>query len=386
MMEAASPFLNTYKRFPVTFLRGEGVHLFDTAGKEYLDLLAGIAVVSIGHAHPKLAKAIATQASQLIHTSNLFSNEPNIQLAAKLTSLVDGTFRVFFSNSGTEAIECAIKFARKAAAGKRSTVVCAERSFHGRTLAALAATGQPQKWKGFEPLPAGFVHARFNDLKHFEESIDDSTCAVLLEPIQGEGGVYPATLEFLAGIRKLCDERGALLLFDEIQSGCGRTGSWFSWQQLGARPDVFVTAKGLGGGFPIGCCLVSHELSHHFQPGDHGSTFGGGPLASAAALTVLSVIEEEGLLENSKEIGALLAEELQSLPHVLEVRGRGLMLGVQLDSDIAAQVTTQALEMGVIINAVASSTLRITPPLCLSEKDALHGVSVLGDILSNIQG
>ncbi|MCB0360498.1 MAG: aspartate aminotransferase family protein, partial [Bdellovibrionales bacterium] len=365
-----APLLNTYKRSPIVFKRGRGVFLYDSNGKEYIDCLAGLAVVSLGHANERLAEVICNQAATLVHVSNLFWTEPMAKLARVLVQHSGEGYRVFFGNSGAEATECALKIARKRGAGARSKVVAAERSFHGRTFASLAATGQPAKWKGFEPLPEGFVHCPFNQLAAWDAAIDDRTAAVLVEPIQGEGGVHPATDEFLSGLRKLCDERGALLVFDEIQSGMGRSGSWWAWQQYDVRPDVFLSAKALANGLPIGACIVDERVAEVFQPGDHGSTFGGGPVVCAAALEAIAIIESERLCEHAKEKGALLAEMLSGVSGVVEVRGKGMMVAAELESGLqSARVAEAALEQGLVVNNVTPSAIRFTPPLVITEEE-----------------
>lgn len=376
--------LSTYKREPIKFVRGTGCQLIDSKGNNFLDFLAGIAVVSVGHAHPKVVRAISEQAASLIHVSNLFWTEPGMELSNKLSSISGTPFKSFLCNSGTESIECAIKFARKATPESKSKIVCAQQSFHGRTLAALAATGQPAKWQGFDPMPAGFAHATFNDVSSFSEEMDDSCAAVLVEPIQGEGGIHPANQEFLHQLRDLCTQRGILLIFDEIQTGCGRTGSWWAWQKYGVTPDVFVTAKGLANGLPIGACLVRTELAGAFTYGDHGSTFGGSPVPCAAALATLQVIEEDGLIERATILGDLLATLLGEVKFVQSVRGAGLMRAAQLTEPKAAEVKDKALSLGLIVNNVRPDAIRITPPLCITEAEIRLGVDRLKEAIATV--
>lgn len=378
--------METYRRPPILFVAGHDATVIDDAGNEYLDFLAGIAVISLGHADPEVADAVAKQARTLVHVSNLFWTQPGITLSRKMNTISGGGFKVFFANSGTEAIECAIKLTRKAAGPDRSTIVCAENSFHGRTLAALAATGQPKKWKGFEPIPEGFCHAIFNDLSSFEKCITERTAAVLIEPIQGEGGVVPATDEFLHGLRDLCSARGVLFILDEIQTGCGRTGEWWAWQDYKVRPDIFVAAKGLANGFPIGACIAREEVAAQFQVGDHGSTFGGGPIAATAALRTLELLEERGFREFAREKGALLRSGLETIPHAQHVRGKGLLSAIQFDAAIGEDVARQALQDGLIVNSVRPDTLRIAPPLCVTKAEIAHGVEILRSSVTKVLG
>jgi acetylornithine/N-succinyldiaminopimelate aminotransferase len=382
---ALNSIMPTYKRAPLAMVRGRGCLLYDTNGKEYLDLLAGVAVVSVGHAREEVVCAISEQAQQLIHTSNYFWNQPACQLSQKLNKISGNGYQVFFCNSGTEATECAIKLARKWGSNKgKHKIIAADRSFHGRTLAALAATGQPAKWEGFSPLPTGFTHCKINDIDAWDAAIDDSTAAILLEPIQGEGGIFPASKEFLSKLHKICSERNVLFMLDEIQTGCGRTGSWWAWQQLGVRPDVFLSAKGLANGIPIGACLARDKIATLFQPGTHGSTFGGGPVACAAALATLDVLEKNNYLTAAKVLGSYLQEALLSLPKIIEVRGMGLMIGAQLDSDISEKVTQLCFEKGLIVNHLTSSVIRITPPLCITQAQLDHAVRILDSVLRTL--
>jgi predicted acetylornithine/succinylornithine family transaminase len=372
--------MNTYKRTPVTFVRGEGALLFDDCGRRYIDCLAGIAVASAGHANKEVAAAIAEQASELVHVSNLYHTQPMKELAAKLHSITGGWGRVFFCNSGAEANECAIKLARKWSGG-RHKVLCAEGGFHGRTLATLAATGQPEKWRGFEPLPEGFAHLPYNDLGAFERAVDEKTAAVLVEPIQGERGVIPAQIEFLRGLRKLCSERKLMLIFDEIQSGMGRTGTWWAFQGLGVRPDAFTSAKALANGLPMGACIADDAFASAFGPGDHGTTFGAGPVVCRAASATIQYIERRALLDNARARGEQLASLLEKIPQIREVRGRGLMLGAVLRDGKAGEAARAALDAGVIVNAVGDDVLRFTPPLVIDAAQISEAAHIVGGIL-----
>ncbi|MDX2284052.1 MAG: acetylornithine transaminase [Bacteroidia bacterium] len=380
----AAHVMGTYKRQPVEFVRGEGVYLFDAGGKRYLDLLAGIAVCSVGHAHPYLTRALSEQAATLIHTSNLYLTAPQARLARRLCELSDFE-RVFFANSGAEANEAAIKIARKHGRSLRETkhrIVTATNSFHGRTLATVTATGQPKYSAPFAPLPPGFDYVPFNDIEALTAAVDDDTAAILLEPIQGEGGIHPATPEYLAAARRLADDSGALLIFDEVQTGLGRTGKLWAYQGYGVVPEIMTLAKGLGGGVPIGACLARGAAAETLIPGDHGSTFGGNPLAAAAANAVLDILADEGLTQNAAVVGGVLADLLRDigrrLPNVItEVRGAGLMIGIGLSAPIARSVVAEALERGLVINATGDDTLRLLPPLNLTEAEAQAGVNLL---------
>ncbi|MCO6432408.1 MAG: acetylornithine transaminase [Deltaproteobacteria bacterium] len=370
------PLLNTYGRYPIVITRGEGCRLFDQNGKSYLDFLAGIAVISAGHSNPQVAAAVCDQIGKLAHVSNLFYNPPMMELAVKLNEIT-GWGKVFFSNSGAEANECAIKLVRKWAGDGRYKILCAIESFHGRTLGSLAATGQPAKWKGFEPLPEGFVHLPYNDLPAFEAAIDGKTAAILIEPIQGEGGVQPATQEFLSGLRELCTSKNIALVFDEVQSGIGRTGHWWAFQSYGVKPDLFTSAKALGNGLPIGACIADSPFSEALVPGDHASTFGGGAVVSRGALAAIEFLESEKCLANATAMGGLLSEVLVTMDGVKEVRGHGLMLGVVLTQDRAKDVASKALELGLIVNAVRDNVLRLTPPLTITEADVHEACALL---------
>lgn len=372
----------TYKRHDVTFTSGRGATLFDEGGKAYIDLLGGIAVAGVGHAHPTVARAIAAQASTLMGVSNLFYTQPMIDLAADLHSLTG--MHSFFCNSGAEAIECAIKLARRWGAkkpGSPTRIVAAEGSFHGRTMAALSATGQPAKAAPFAPLLPGFDHVPFGDMGALEAALDDDVVAVLLEPIQGEAGVVVPPPDYLSAVRSLCDEAGVLLILDEIQTGLGRTGKWFAHEHYGVAPDILCLAKSLGAGLPIGACLATDVVAEAFQPGDHASTFGGNPVACAAALAVLGVMRSSSLVDRSAEGGEYLARRLaEAFPDAVEIRGKGMMVGVELDRPVAAEVVAEALAAGVVINNTSPTTLRFVPPLVISDEQIDEATEILGEV------
>jgi len=374
----------TYSPPPVTFVRGEGSRLWDDTGKAYLDFLSGLAVTSLGHAHPAVADAICTQARTLLHVSNLYGTEPGPRVAAILDRLVDaGGGRIFFTNSGAEANECAIKLARKWGGRGRHVVVSAYGSFHGRTLATLHATGQPAKHEPFQPLPEGFRHVAWADAGALESALDPSVAAVLLEPVQGEGGVIPGNQGYFEAVRRLCDERGALLIVDEIQTGLGRTGRWFGFQHFGIRPDVVTVAKALGNGMPVGACWARDDVARAFEPGDHGSTFGGQPLAAAAAAAVLSVMEIEDVPARATAAGRRLATGLSALDGVTGVRGLGLLLAAELEEGKEAQpVVAAALDAGLVVNAVTPTAIRLAPSLLVADGEIDEAVGILGEVLA----
>ena len=385
--------MNVYGRQPVAFVRGEGALLWDTDGKRYLDFLAGIAVMSVGHSHPKVVEAIREQAGTLTHVSNLFYTEPQAILAERLHDLL-GWGKVFFSNSGAEANECALKLARRWARARgsadRSGIVVALGSFHGRTFTTLAATGQPHKHEPFAPLPAWFTYVPLNDEDALDEAVGDETTAVLLEVVQGEGGVRLATPEYLTAARKFCEERGAALIFDEVQTGLGRTGKWFAFQHYDIAPDIVTLAKALGGGLPIGACIARDDVADAFKPGDHATTFGGGPVPCAAALAVLDVIETEGLVARAAEAGEKLIAALASATTgnraVAEIRGLGLLIAVELTGDWAAEIVGKALAKGLIVNNLAPNAIRLAPPLIVSDDQIEQAVVILAGILSEYGG
>jgi predicted acetylornithine/succinylornithine family transaminase len=375
--------MQTYARWPVEFVEGHGATLIDSTGASYLDLTSGIAVASVGHAHPDVALAIAEQAGRLVHVSNLYSTRPQSELADRLAALTHGKLS-FFCNSGAEAIEAALKLARKWAGVRRGRrtfrVIAAEGGFHGRTFGALAATGQPKKREPFEPLPPGFTHVPFGDTAALESELGDDVAAVLLEPVQGEGGVVVPPEGYLEGVRVLCDEHDVLLIFDEIQTGIARTGHWFAYQHYGVVPDVMCLAKGIAGGLPMGICMASPEVAAAFQPGDHASTFGGGPVQSAAALAVLDVIEREGLVERAEIAGRRFVEGLKAIvPTGADVRGLGLLLGVELTSPTARRVAEEAFARGVLVNDATPHVVRVAPPLVITDEEIDRALAVLGD-------
>ena len=383
-MSARSFLMSTYPPAPVTFVRGEGSRLWDDKGKTYLDFLCGLGVTSLGHAHPEVAEAICAQAGKLLHVSNLFGNEVGPDVAETLNRLVDsGDGATFFCNSGAEANECAIKLARKWGGRGRHVVLSAYASFHGRTLATLHATGQPAKHEPFQPLPEGFRHVAFGDAAAVESALTPDVAAVLLEVVQGEGGVNPVPEGYLAQIRRLCDERGALLIVDEVQTGLARTGEWFAFQHEGVRPDVVTMAKALGNGVPIGACWARDEVASAFVPGDHATTFGGQPLATAAAQAVLRIMQREDAPARAAAAGRKLVAALQDLDAVKEVRGRGLLLAAELGPDADAKaIASRALEAGLVINAVSDTALRLAPALLVTDSEIEEAVATLKEALS----
>ena len=377
--------MHTYPPPAVTFVRGEGSRLWDVDGKAYLDFLGGLAVTSLGHAHPVVADAVATQASTLLHVCNLYGNEIGPEVAGTIDRLMGGGGRVFFTNSGAESNECALKLARKWAGYGRHMVVSALGSFHGRTLATLHATGQPAKHEAFQPLPEGFRHVAWNDVDALAGALDPTVAAVLLEPVQGEGGVNPADAEYFQAVRRLCTERQILFMVDEVQTGLGRTGSWFAHQHLGVVPDVVTMAKALGNGMPIGACWARSDVADAFVPGDHGTTYGGQPLATAAARAVLSVMEAEDVPTRALKAGEDLIAALEVLPQVAGVRGRGLLLGVALVDGIDSKAVTQlAMERGLVVNAVSPTTVRLAPSLLVTRDEIDEAVTILAGVLADV--
>lgn len=381
-------YLPTFKRFPLAFERGSGSKLYDVDGIEYIDLLAGIAVCNVGHCHPTLVEAVRKQAGELMHISNFFVSPPQVNLSKKLVE-ISKLDRVFLTNSGAESVEGAIKIARKYATtkGRGGHVISMENSFHGRTLATIA-TGQEKYQKGFAPIPAGFSQVPFNDIEALRAAISNDVAAVILEPVQGEGGVRPAEMEYLKAVRELCDEHDVVLILDEVQCGVGRTGKWFAHQHYGIKPDIMTLAKGLGGGFPVGAILCSERVSEAIDFGDHGTTFGGNPLACAAALATISVIETEELCERAAEKGKLLMESLSDRKHqfpiIDHVRGKGLMIGVVLKKE-AAPLVKMLLEKGVVANATAGNVLRLVPPLNIPDEDLNEALVKIDECLLKLQ-
>ncbi|HEX2392294.1 MAG TPA: acetylornithine/succinylornithine family transaminase [Solirubrobacterales bacterium] len=380
--------MRTYRRAPVDFVRGEGAWLWDADGKRYLDFLTGISVCSLGHCHPAVVEAVREQVGRLMHVSNLFYTEPMARLARRLSESSLGG-RVFFANSGTEAVECAIKIARKHAHGRgiaEPEIVSFEGDFHGRSYGALAATPNLAKNPALGPMLPGFRAVPRGDAAALRAAVGERTAAVLIEPIQGEAGVHPIPDEALLAAREACDERGALLVLDEIQTGIGRTGSLWAFQQTPVRPDVMTTAKALGGGVPIGACVTGPAAAEVLEPGDHGSTFAGGPVATAAALAVLETIDDPALLRGVRELGRELCDALAALEGVREVRGRGLMVGVGLEDGIeAAAVGADLLRRGLIVNVPAPDTLRLLPPLTVARDQVREAVGLIGESLARYE-
>jgi acetylornithine/N-succinyldiaminopimelate aminotransferase len=376
--------MRTYRRAPVDFVRGVGPLLWDADGKEYLDFLTGISVCSLGHCHPAVVEAVREQAGRLMHVSNLFYTEPMARLAERLSESSLGG-RVFFANSGTEAVECAIKIARKHAHGRgvaAPEIISFEGDFHGRSYGALAATPGLASNEALGPMLPGFRSVPRNDAGTLREAVGERTAAVLIEPIQGEAGVQPISDEALLAARQACDEAGALLILDEIQTGMGRTGSLWAYEQTPVRPDVLTSAKALGGGVPIGACVTGPAAADVLEPGDHGSTFAGGPVATSAALAVLDVIDDPGLLRRVRELGSQLRDGLEALDGVGETRGRGLMVGVGLEAGIDAQaVAADLLQRGLVVNVPAVATLRLLPPLLIDSSHVERAVGLIGESL-----
>ena len=423
----ACPIMPTYGAPPVMFVKGEGCRLWDLHGKEYLDFLSGLAVVSLGHSHPAVAEAVSAQARKLQHVSNLFATEHNGEVALVLDRLLAGgggqggghseSGQVFFCNSGAEANEAALKLARRWAGHGRYKVISAFRSFHGRTLATLHATGQPEKHEPFQPLPEGFRHVPYGDIGELERAVDEHTAAVFLEPIMAEGGVIVPPAGYLTEVRVLCDERGLLMMLDEVQTGLGRTGKWFAHQHENGsgtskdssarknnsravsgdavagtsdpawRPDVVTMAKALGNGMPIGACWAKAEVAAAFRPGDHATTFGGQPLATAAARAVLATMEEMDAPAVAEQMGAKLRSQLETLEEVAQVRGRGLLLASELkpealDGRPAAEIASQCLEAGLVVNALTPTAIRWAPPFVITENDIAEAVGVFGKVVA----
>ena len=378
--------MHTYGRFPFVIEKGEGCWCWDTEGKKYLDMIGGIAVNMLGYGDPYLAEAIGEQAKNIIHTSNLFYTIPQAKLAKRLTELA-GMKKAFFCNSGAEANEAALKLARKAAKltgnENKTKIVSAYKSFHGRTMGAITATGQEKYQKSFMPLVPGFQYIEYNNVKELD-IIDDDTCAVIMEPIQGESGVHPATCEFLSALRKKCDEHNVALIFDEVQTGMGRTGKIFAYMHYGVKPDIITSAKMLGGGFPMGCCMCNEKYKDVFTPGDHASTFGGTPLACTAAMTVLDRMEELNLLDNCTKQGEYFMAQLETLPFVKEVRGKGLIIGVEFDRDITKKIAAKGFEKGLIINSIGDRIIRFVPPLIINKEEIDFVINTIKEIIGEL--
>jgi len=387
MNRADQVIAKTYNRFPIVLTKGQGCRLWDAEGREYIDFVSGIAVCNLGHAHPKVSEALSKQADVLLHVSNLYYTEPQTELAYRLTqnSFAD---RVFFCNSGAEANEAAIKLARKYVKDKgekeRYRIITMEKSFHGRTMATLSATGQDKIKKGFEPVLEGFDHIPFNDIEALRKSIGPSTCAVLLEPIQGEGGVRCPDPDYLKAVRRLCDETGILLIFDEIQTGMGRTGKLFAYEHFGIEPDIMTLAKALANGLPIGAMLAREDVAESFGPGAHASTFGGTPIVTAASIQVVKVLLEENIIGHCAEMGAYFKEKLSGLKagheSIVDVRGMGLLLGMKLNIEGDA-IVNSCMEKGFLINCIQGNILRFIPPLIVEKEEIDALVACLDGIL-----
>ena len=379
--------METYRRFPVVLVRGEGARVWDSDGKEYLDFVAGIAVCSLGHSNPKVVEAIKKQVGILTHVSNLYYIEPQIYLA-KLLAENSFADKVFFCNSGAEANEAAIKLARKYAhehmEGNKYEIITMEDSFHGRTLATVAATGQKKFHVGFDPLPEGFRYVPFNDISAIEDAITEKTCAVMVEPIQGEGGIRVPADDYLRHLRKLCDDKEILLILDEIQVGMGRTGTLFAYEESGIKPDMMTLAKALGNGFPVGAMLATDKVASSFVPGNHASTFGGNPLGMAAGVAVMNSLLQDGVLENCNEVGSYFFKKLEELKKkhsiINEVRGKGLIIGVEL-SIPGEDIVKEAMEKGVLINCTNGNILRFVPPLIIDKKDVDCVIDILDEVI-----
>lgn len=380
-------YMPVFARYNIVLDHGDGPYLYDTNGKKYIDYLAGIAVNVVGHNYKPLVDAISRQAAKMIHCSNLYYTEVQIEAAEKLKKL-SGMDKVFFGNSGAEANEGAIKLARKYATDidpEKIQIISAVHSFHGRTLATLTATGQDHYHHGFGPLPEGFVYVPFNDIEALEAKMSDKTCAVMLEAIQGEGGVHVPDEDYLPKVRALCDKYNAVLIFDEVQCGMGRTGTFFGCQQFGVKPDIVTLAKGLAGGVPIGAFMATDKVANAFKPGDHGSTFGGNPLACAAACVVLDALVNDNLMENAKEVGAYLKAKFDTYKEkyptlIKEVRGRGLILGMELTRP-GREIANECLDWGAIINCTAGNVLRFVPPLNITKAHVDELITILDKVL-----
>lgn len=385
--------MHTYGRLPIALVRGEGTRVWDADGRVYLDFLTGLAVNSLGHRHPRVVEAVVEAAGSLLHTSNLYHIRPQAELAAKLAE-VSGLDRAFFCNSGAEANEAAIKLARRFAkrhvGADRFEIVTANGSFHGRTLATVTATGQPKYHEGFEPLPAGFRYVPLNDIAALEAAVGEATCAVLLEPIQGEGGVHPCTPEYLRAARALCDRHGIPLILDEVQTGMGRTGRMFAFEHYDVRPDILTLAKALGGGVPIGAMLATERVAQGFEPGSHASTFGGNPLATTVALAVVETLVEERLPARAARAGARIVEAVKGLAKrhpdkVGAVRGMGLMIGVELQVS-GTPILAAAQQRGLLLNVIADRVLRLLPPLNVTDAEIDEAMAILSAVFDELDG
>jgi acetylornithine/N-succinyldiaminopimelate aminotransferase len=379
---------STYKRQPLLLVKGRGSWVWDSAGNKYLDFFSGLAVNNVGNNNPKVVKAIKAQAGTIMHTSNIFMTEPMLEVAKILGEHFGG--QVFFCNSGAEANEAAIKLARKWGSknGDKFEIITMEESFHGRTLTTITATGQTKYQKGFEPLTPGFKYAKFNDLGSAQKLITKKTCAILVEPIQGEGGVNIGEISFIKGLREICNDNNILLIFDEVQTGIGRTGKLFAYEHFGVKPDVLTLAKALGGGLPIGAMLAAPEIAEYFKPGNHASTFGGNPVCCAAAKAVLQSIEEDKLLDNAAKLGKILLEKLTGFESkykfIKDVRGKGMMIGIELEME-GANIVSEARDKGLLVNCTADKVIRLLPPITVKLSEIKAGVKIRDEIFSEIQ-
>lgn len=385
MTQGQEYVMNTYARFPVAVVKGKGSYVWDADGKQYLDFLGGIAVCILGHCPDELINALNEQARTLWHISNLYWIKPQVELAQKLIE-ISGLNKAFFCNSGSEANEAAIKLARKyfyrQKEENRNNIISFKNSFHGRTLGAVTATGQSKYHEGFEPLLGGFIFAEYNNLSSVEDLMDDNVAAIMIEPIQGEGGINPADLQFLRGLRQICNREGILLIFDEVQCGMGRTGEFFAYQSYGVNPDIVTMAKGLGGGIPIGAMLANERAASGFAPGDHASTFGGNPLVTAVANKVVDIVSEPDFLDNVVKMGKILKESLQEIKdgRIVEVRGRGLMLGVEFNED-SKELVQICMKKGLLLIGAGQKVIRFVPPLNIKQKEINQAVSIFKDAL-----
>ncbi len=383
------PVMPTYGPVSVMMVKGAGSELWDSTGKRYIDWLAGIAVCSLGHSHPVVADAIAAQAKKLLHVSNLFATEHQGPVSNLISQMVGRPGQVFFANSGAEANEAALKLARKWGGRGRHKVVCAFQSFHGRTLNTLAATGQPSKWEAFQPLPDGFKHAVWADIEDLERQLDDTVAAIMLEPVQGEGGVNPASVEYFAAVRRMCDERGLLFIVDEVQAGLGRTGKWFGFQHFfpeGEGPDVITLAKALGNGVPIGVCWATPTAAASFKRGDHATTFGGQPIATSAARATLETMIAIDAPAMAADKAEKLVAAVTAIDGVVSTRGLGLLMAVELAEGIdAAAVAAECLNQGLVLNAVTGTALRLTPPITIPDELIEEGAQILARVIETVK-
>lgn len=380
--------MNNYRRFPIALVKGKGAYVWDANGKQYLDFVGGIATCCLGHSNEELVKVIKQQAATLWHVSNLYWIRPQVELAEKLSTLA-GLDQAFFCNSGAEANEAAIKLVRKYAYRQktdRNEIIVFNNSFHGRTMGALAATVQSKYHEGFAPLPAGFVYAGYNDVISVERAVNEKTCAVMVEPIQGEGGINPADVNFLRALRKICDREGLLLIFDEVQTGMGRTGRFFAFENFGVKPDILTMAKGLGGGFPIGAMLANKKAASGFAPGDHASTFGGNPLACEIAKKVVDIISQDGFLREVEHNGEALIEGLRSIAdkRVVAIRGQGLIIGVEFDREVNGLINT-SIKKGLLLIGAGPKVVRFVPPLIIKRTEINQALNIFKDALQEWQ-